>query len=112
MSSRKRTNTGARKWPSSVQVSKLTSATSSLLCGWAETNAFVFRGYDQGGVTTKGRCPLNCSNNYAVYAFHPGGANIVLADGSTRFIKETVAIETFAALLTRAGGEIISADAY
>jgi len=88
------------------------TATSSILCGWGEPNAFVFRGYDQGGVTIKGRCALNCSNVYAVYAFHPGGANVVMADGSTRFIKETVSIETFAALLTRAGGEIVSADAY
>ncbi|WP_165252306.1 DUF1559 domain-containing protein [Paludisphaera soli] len=95
-----------------VPGSGLTTANSSILCGWGEPNAFSIRGYDQGGVVNKGRCAVNCSNVYATYAFHPGGANILLADGSTRFIKETVAIETYAALLTRSGGEIISADAH
>jgi len=100
--------TGWKKVPGSG----LTTANSSILCGWGEPNAFSVRGYDQGGVVNKGRCAVNCSNVYATYAFHPGGANVLMADGSTRFVKETVAIETFAALLTRAGGEIISADAY
>ncbi|AMV38223.1 DUF1559 domain-containing protein [Planctomyces sp. SH-PL62] len=95
-----------------VANSGLTTALSSILCGWAEPNAFSARGYDQGGVANKGRCAVNCSNVYAAYAFHPGGANVLMADGSTRLVKETVAIETFAALLTRSGGEIISADEY
>jgi prepilin-type processing-associated H-X9-DG protein len=43
---------------------------------------------------------------------HPGGANVLLGDGSARFIKSTVAIKTYWALGTRAGGEVISADAY
>ena len=45
-------------------------------------------------------------------AFHPGGANFLMADGSVRFIKETVGIRVFARLVTRAGGEIISAEQY
>lgn len=89
-----------------------TTANSSPLCGWAETNTFSFFGYDQGGVVNKGTCGVNCSNKYAVYAFHPSGANVVMADGSTRFLKETISIDVFAALLTRAGGEIIAADDY
>ncbi len=43
---------------------------------------------------------------------HPGGANIGMADGSVKFIKNTVNANTFYALGTRGGGEIISADAY
>jgi len=88
------------------------AANASSLCGWAEPNTFDFYGYDRGGVVNKGPCGVNCSNKFAVYAFHPGGANVVMADGSTRFLKETVSIDVFAALLTRAGGEIISADEY
>ena len=45
-------------------------------------------------------------------SFHPGGANIVLADGSVRFLKDTTNLKTIWALGTRAGGEIISADSY
>ncbi|WP_337177634.1 DUF1559 domain-containing protein [Paludisphaera sp.] len=101
-----------RSGRSMVPGSGQAAANSSLLCGWGEPNAFSVRGYDAGGVVNKGRCALNCSNVYAVYAFHPGGANVAMADGSTRFIRETVSIETFAALLTRAGGEVISADEF
>jgi prepilin-type N-terminal cleavage/methylation domain-containing protein/prepilin-type processing-associated H-X9-DG protein len=47
-----------------------------------------------------------------IFAFHPGGANVLLGDGSVRFVKETVGLQTFAALVTRAAGEVISADQY
>ena len=43
---------------------------------------------------------------------HPGGANVLLSDGSARFIKSTVDMRTWWALGTRNGGEVISADAY
>ena len=43
---------------------------------------------------------------------HPGGANFLMGDGSVRFIKETINLDVFKALGTRAGGEVISADSY
>jgi prepilin-type N-terminal cleavage/methylation domain-containing protein/prepilin-type processing-associated H-X9-DG protein len=43
---------------------------------------------------------------------HPGSVNVLLADGSVRSVKETVAVPVWWALGTRAGGEIVSADAY
>ena len=45
-------------------------------------------------------------------SFHPGGVNVLLLDGSVRFIKSSVNLSTWNALGTRAGGEVISADAY
>jgi prepilin-type N-terminal cleavage/methylation domain-containing protein/prepilin-type processing-associated H-X9-DG protein len=42
---------------------------------------------------------------------HPGGVNLLLADGSVRFIKNTLDINTWWALGSKGGGEIISADA-
>jgi prepilin-type N-terminal cleavage/methylation domain-containing protein/prepilin-type processing-associated H-X9-DG protein len=42
---------------------------------------------------------------------HPGGAQFVYADGSVRFLKDTVARPVYRALSTRAGGEILPADA-
>ncbi|RUL83189.1 DUF1559 domain-containing protein [Tautonia sociabilis] len=45
-------------------------------------------------------------------SLHPGGANFLLADGSVRYIKDTIAPETYMALSTVAGGEVLSADQY
>jgi prepilin-type N-terminal cleavage/methylation domain-containing protein/prepilin-type processing-associated H-X9-DG protein len=43
---------------------------------------------------------------------HPGGVNMLLGDGSVRFIKDTVNINAWRALGTIAGTEVISADSY
>src|SRR5690606_26315526 len=43
---------------------------------------------------------------------HPGGVNICFVDGSVRFVKDTVDLQTWWALGTRGGGEVVSADAY
>jgi prepilin-type processing-associated H-X9-DG protein len=40
---------------------------------------------------------------------HAGGANAVFADGSLRFIKNTIAAQTLRAILTINGGEVIGA---
>jgi prepilin-type N-terminal cleavage/methylation domain-containing protein/prepilin-type processing-associated H-X9-DG protein len=45
-------------------------------------------------------------------SFHPGGVNTMMADGSVRFLKNSINIRTWWALGTRAGGEVISADSY
>jgi prepilin-type N-terminal cleavage/methylation domain-containing protein/prepilin-type processing-associated H-X9-DG protein len=47
-----------------------------------------------------------------MYAEHPGGANVLLGDGSVRFIKATVNQRAFAALCTIRGGEAVSAEDY
>jgi prepilin-type N-terminal cleavage/methylation domain-containing protein/prepilin-type processing-associated H-X9-DG protein len=43
---------------------------------------------------------------------HPGGVNILMADGSVRFAKDSINQATWWALGTRASGEVISADSY
>ena len=43
-----------------------------------------------------------------MYSLHPGGANVLLCDGSVRFVKETINLATWAALSSRCVGEIIS----
>jgi prepilin-type N-terminal cleavage/methylation domain-containing protein/prepilin-type processing-associated H-X9-DG protein len=45
-------------------------------------------------------------------SLHPGGANFAMVDGSVRFIKQSIAMTTYHALGTRAGGEVISSDSY
>ena len=48
----------------------------------------------------------------AARSLHPGGANVAFADGHVQFLKDTIAPATWRALATRAGGEVVSADAY
>ncbi len=43
---------------------------------------------------------------------HAGGVNVLLGDGSVRFVKDSVNIATWRALGTRNGGEVIGADSY
>ncbi len=59
--------------------------------------------------------PLGCRFSAAAKGFaslHPGGANFAFADGSVKFLKQSISMATYCALGSRAGGEIISADAY
>ena len=51
---------------------------------------------------------MNCTNDRAVYSFHPAGANAVFADGSVHFLNAAMSIRILAALVTRAGGEVVS----
>jgi len=43
-------------------------------------------------------------------SFHSGGANVLLLDGSVKFIKDSVNLQTWNGLGTIANGEVISAD--
>jgi prepilin-type N-terminal cleavage/methylation domain-containing protein/prepilin-type processing-associated H-X9-DG protein len=49
---------------------------------------------------------------WGMSSFHPGGANVLLCDGSVRFLKDSTSLPTVWALGSRAGGEVISADSY
>jgi prepilin-type processing-associated H-X9-DG protein len=55
---------------------------------------------------------MNCTNDGEVYSFHPGGANAVFADGHVQFLPASMSIQTLAALVTRAGGEVVSTSDY
>ena len=43
---------------------------------------------------------------------HPGGFNALFADGSVRFLKNTINAVVFKALVSRNGGEVIASDAF
>jgi prepilin-type processing-associated H-X9-DG protein len=80
--------------------------------GWADPNGpFSIDGSNPDG-TVPGPCPLNCSNDSEVYAFHTGGANAVFGDGSVHFLSRSISLCTLAKLTTRAGGEIVDSSQY
>ena len=58
--------------------------------------------------------PPNTPNNSAASFMspHTNGCNFLNMDGSCRLITNTVSLDAFRALATRAGGEVISGDAY
>ncbi|WP_165072925.1 DUF1559 domain-containing protein [Paludisphaera rhizosphaerae] len=45
-------------------------------------------------------------------SYHAGGVNALLADGSVRFVKDSINGLTWRALGSVAGGEVVSADSY
>lgn len=57
-------------------------------------------------------CWPDSSISIGAASAHPGGANALFADGSVKFIKSTINRDTWWALGTRAGGEVVSSDAY
>jgi prepilin-type N-terminal cleavage/methylation domain-containing protein/prepilin-type processing-associated H-X9-DG protein len=80
--------------------------------GWADSEGpFSLDGSAPDG-SVEG-CGLNCpapmnkKNDNEPYSFHPGGGNVLLADGHVTFVRDSVDIRTFAALCTMSAGEVI-----
>ncbi|MFO0951011.1 MAG: DUF1559 domain-containing protein [Isosphaeraceae bacterium] len=60
-------------------------------------------------------CTANAGDNDAfagARSRHPGGVNVVMGDGSVRFVKDTVNHPIWIGLNTISSGEVISADAF
>jgi prepilin-type N-terminal cleavage/methylation domain-containing protein/prepilin-type processing-associated H-X9-DG protein len=62
------------------------------------------------GTGPRGPCAINCTNQSGrnLYSFHTGGVNIVLCDGSVRFLPESTPARIVAFLITREKGEVIN----
>ncbi len=57
-------------------------------------------------------CDPSCGSFYGASSAHPGGVNVLMGDGSVKFVKNTINRATWWSLGTKAGGEVISADSY
>jgi prepilin-type processing-associated H-X9-DG protein len=75
---------------------------------WASYNSCIYKTWSSDGTTPGGPCTINCNNSWGIYAFHSGGANAVFVDGSVHFLHVSLDRDTFAALVTRAGGEVLN----
>lgn len=102
--------------------------------GWCRPASDIgLAGSSLDGSVSPGGCPMNCTNGIdvgsqpfpypaftdannvvsgtgEVYSFHPGGSNVLFADGAVKFVRQDVALQIFAALVTRAGGEVAAPD--
>jgi prepilin-type N-terminal cleavage/methylation domain-containing protein/prepilin-type processing-associated H-X9-DG protein len=97
--------------------------------GWSRAASdFALKGSSLDGATLPGPCGINCTNGddwgqtYSngahpvygtqgtgeIYAFHPGGANVVLGDGSVHFLRADVDIRVLAQAVTREAKELQS----
>lgn len=67
--------------------------------------------YDTGAVVPAA-AGTNGGANDEIASAHPGGANVLMGDGSVRFLKDSVNLKTLRGLVSINGGEVISADSY
>jgi len=84
-------------------------AWSDLLNGENWIAGALFDGTPSPFAPNGGPCPVNCSNyrGAGLYSFHVGGAQVLLCDGSARFISANIDAATFAGLITRGKGEVL-----
>ena len=52
-------------------------------------------------------CAGSAERQFQFSSLHSGGCHFVLADGSTRFISETIKVDVLRSLITRDGGEVV-----
>ena len=97
--------------------------------GWSRpASDLLLRLASADGTTVPGPCAINCTNGLdtgtssfphpvygtdgtsETYAFHTGGSNTLFGDGSVRFLSARTSVVVYAALFTRAGGEIVASD--
>jgi prepilin-type processing-associated H-X9-DG protein len=55
---------------------------------------------------------VNQPGVYGLSSYHSGGANVLFADGSVKFLKDSTTSQVIWALGSRSQGEIISVDGY
>ncbi len=102
-----------------------TSATTKDGWGWADIDA----GYSMDGsiaagtavgkancTVPSGPCALttaispyavNMTNDSEMYAFHTGGAHVLMCDGTVRFLSQNISAQTLSALATRNTGDVV-----
>lgn len=77
---------------------------------WASYQHFTYQGYTADGKSVGTTCSMNCSNSQGIYSFHQQGSNVAFCDGSVRFVNQQIPVATLMSLMTRDGGEPLSAN--
>ena len=64
------------------------------------------------GCSNCGTYAADHSDIVAATSFHSGGVNVMMADGSVRFVKSSISMQTWWAIGSKDGGEVVSSDSY
>ena len=75
-------------------------------------NESIFNGCRFGDQGCGVGCNTDSSWTVPSTSAHPGGVNVVMADGHVQFIKNTINRRTWWSISTKANGEVVSADSY
>ncbi len=95
--------------PVQATIGSVNMTTSSLYGGaWTDWNSTQcwFKGSDLLGSGNEGPCVINCTNlfDYGMYGFHPGGAHVLMGDGTVKFLAQNMSNVVFAEGVTKASG--------
>jgi len=74
---------------------------------WAAPQRIFFSGFTHDGLTRFGPCAMNCSNLESIYSFHPGGAHLLMGDGSVQFVSDTVPVQTIYLMIRCRDGQVV-----
>ncbi len=101
--------------PTNWQSGKQVEVTNAQFYGygpWIGNNGVMIWNYSsdgsqKGGASADCKYYINKNNEGAPYSFHPGVVIVMMADGSTRSLQETIARQTFVNLSMKADGNVI-----
>jgi len=88
---------------------------------WSAYPGYVNNNYNHVGTPNSRQCQSSAAfdawgmdlfGTASPNSMHPGGVNVGFADGSVRFVKDSVSPQSWWAIGTRANGEVVSSDSY
>ncbi len=90
-----------------VRFSDVMDGTSNTLMAVETAGSVQWVAVDDLSYETMPKSVSSGAGASGISSMHPGGANVSLADGSTRFLSSTISPDVLDALITRDGGEVM-----
>jgi prepilin-type N-terminal cleavage/methylation domain-containing protein/prepilin-type processing-associated H-X9-DG protein len=91
--------------PNNYDVNRRIIQTMNVDWQWADPGVYAVFGNGLDPVCTL-NVIMNCNNYQGLYSFHNGGGNQLMGDGSVTFLTDTIDLDSFISLYTRAADDI------